>query len=229
MNKEDINLLDKDLCSRLCYDPWSIYSYSTFVTVDYKAYLDWLPDDDEESDYKKRVDTYLRATNKTAEEISCEKIEISSRPCNGRFNLFRMCNEDYGVPVEFLKPFLRPMEDMTTTERHEYEATMKKVPICFGKPMMVETSATYDWLDRHMFDHRGLIGKGLAQPAPKNMYVFGMFGMAVMNDDFWGKCKKCAYFDGYDLCLHKKNFGSVTDETKSECDKNNYFTAKDHE
>ena len=40
---------------------------------------------------------------------------------------------------------------------------------------------------------------------------------------FWEKCNHCEYFDGYDICLHKKNFGSVTNESKENCGKNNFF------
>lgn len=44
--------------------------------------------------------------------------------------------------------------------------------------------------------------------------------------NFWEKCKHCECFDGYDLCLHKKNFGSVTDESKENCKNNNFFIEK---
>ena len=43
---------------------------------------------------------------------------------------------------------------------------------------------------------------------------------------FWEKCNHCEYFDGYDICLHKKNFGSVTNESKENCRKNNFFIEK---
>lgn len=44
--------------------------------------------------------------------------------------------------------------------------------------------------------------------------------------DFWKKCKSCEYFDGYDICLHKKNFGSVTDESKKVCKNKNLWQQK---
>lgn len=47
--------------------------------------------------------------------------------------------------------------------------------------------------------------------------------------NFWEKCKHCEYFDGYDLCLHKKNFGAVTDESKENCKNNNFFIEKQGE
>lgn len=36
-------------------------------------------------------------------------------------------------------------------------------------------------------------------------------------------CEDCVFFDGYDLCLNAKNFGSVTTERKTYCNNNNLF------
>ena len=44
--------------------------------------------------------------------------------------------------------------------------------------------------------------------------------------NFWEKCKCCEYFDNYDMCLHNKNFGAVTDESKENCRKSNLFIEK---
>lgn len=44
--------------------------------------------------------------------------------------------------------------------------------------------------------------------------------------NFWEKCNKCAYFDGYDICLHKGNFGTVTDKTKQRCQNKAFFVEK---
>jgi hypothetical protein len=60
-----------------------------------------------------------------------------------------------------IKPYLRPMSSMTEEERQEYEATCSD---------WYETLETYDWLNAHHFDYRGLIEKGLALEAPKDMY-----------------------------------------------------------
>lgn len=58
------------------------------------------------------------------------------------------------------KPYLRPMSSMTEEEKKEYEVT------CDG----YETLETYDWLNAHHFDYRGIIFKGLALEAPEGMY-----------------------------------------------------------
>lgn len=47
--------------------------------------------------------------------------------------------------------------------------------------------------------------------------------------NFWEKCNRCEYFDGYDICLHKKNFGSVTDELKENCKNSDFFLEKQGE
>ena len=40
-------------------------------------------------------------------------------------------------------------------------------------------------------------------------------------NDPWEKCKSCEFFDeffdGDDICTHKKNFGSVTEESEKRC------------
>lgn len=47
--------------------------------------------------------------------------------------------------------------------------------------------------------------------------------------NFWEMCNHCEYFDGYDLCLHKMNFGAVTDELKENCRNNKLFIEKQDE
>lgn len=46
-------------------------------------------------------------------------------------------------------------------------------------------------------------------------------------DDWWEPCPRCKNFEGYDMCLVKSNFGSVTDETKRRCKENNLFEPKE--
>ena len=73
------------------------------------------------------------------------------------------------VTLEQTKPYLRPMSDMTAEEVDEYnELCACNVPF----PGIVEESVAdfMDWLNSHHFDYRGLIEKGLAIEAPKDMY-----------------------------------------------------------
>lgn len=36
-------------------------------------------------------------------------------------------------------------------------------------------------------------------------------------------CTDCVFFDGYDVCCHEENFGSVTSARKTYCNKNKLF------
>ena len=89
---------------------------------------------------------------------------------------FNETNEPYIVTLSFgtylfddeditLVPYLRPMSSMTMEEQREY--------ISVGRIMSPDMpSVLADWLNAHQFDYRGLIEKGLALEAPKDMYIF---------------------------------------------------------
>lgn len=73
-------------------------------------------------------------------------------------------------------PYLRPMEDMTKEEYQEYIKLAHYtgagvLTTVFGeKSIWVPSLEKIDWLNQHHFDYRGLIEKGLALKAPKDMY-----------------------------------------------------------
>lgn len=71
-----------------------------------------------------------------------------------------------GWSVEVVKPYLRPMSSMSEKERKEYLKHIVYTPE--GRPC--PTIESFDWLNEHHFDYRGLIEKGLAWEAPKGMY-----------------------------------------------------------
>ena len=56
------------------------------------------------------------------------------------------------------KPYLRPMSSMTEEEEKEYHD---------ARSDYYDDLGTYDWLNAHHFDYRGLIEKGLALEAPE--------------------------------------------------------------
>ena len=59
-----------------------------------------------------------------------------------------------------VKPYLRSMSSMTDEEEREFEETLQYTQY---------TLESYDWLNAHHFDYRGLIGNG-ALEAPEGMY-----------------------------------------------------------
>jgi hypothetical protein len=72
-------------------------------------------------------------------------------------------NEDQACDIEDVKPYLRPMSSMTEEEKNIYEYNR-------NSNVEVVRTALFDWLNKKMFDYRGLIEKGLAIEAPEGMY-----------------------------------------------------------
>ena len=69
-------------------------------------------------------------------------------------------------PIEEVKPYLRPMSSMTEEEYKEFKACHCVYDLHPDfQPMMctiMNERNMFDWLDKNMFDYRGLIPKGLA-------------------------------------------------------------------
>lgn len=79
------------------------------------------------------------------------------------------------------KPYLRSMSSMTEEELNEYEAendidvadSSLALKLNIEAKRRIYISSWYhgvDWLNAYHFDYRGLIEKGLALEAPKEMY-----------------------------------------------------------
>ena len=86
---------------------------------------------------------------------------------------------------EYIKPYLRPMNSMTEEERNELRQLMNcdavtdcsleyAVGGCVDYDDFLvyydDSSKLTDWLNKNMFDYRGLIPKGFALEAPEGMY-----------------------------------------------------------
>lgn len=59
-------------------------------------------------------------------------------------------------------PYLRPMSSMTEEEEIEYDATFATIKLADGHYDSTMTYKSFDFLNEHHFDYRGLIEKGLA-------------------------------------------------------------------
>ena len=68
--------------------------------------------------------------------------------------------------VSFI-PYLRPMSSMTDEEKSEFYGTFDPT---LEEPYYRAKVSSFDWLNAHHFDYRGLIEKGLALEAPEDMY-----------------------------------------------------------
>lgn len=75
-----------------------------------------------------------------------------------------------------LKPYLRPMSSMTEEEEDllsDFNCYYTNGRLFFSCGHTQEdVYNAIDWLNKHHFDYRGLIEKGLALEAPEGMYKF---------------------------------------------------------
>ena len=78
-------------------------------------------------------------------------------------------DQNYKCQICEIKPYLRPMSSMTEEEYENFRKTFKWSER-FDNPIFEWTYESYDWLNAHHFDYRGLIEKGLALEAPEDMY-----------------------------------------------------------
>lgn len=67
-------------------------------------------------------------------------------------------NSDFAT----IKPYLRPMSSMTEEEDKEYTDIDNRSYSCPKDYAHIPASDRIDWLNKHHFDYRGLIEKGLA-------------------------------------------------------------------
>ena len=101
----------------------------------------------------------------TSIRLADEKIALSSK----------FEKEGDWFPIEeageiLIKPYLRPMSSMTENEVLEYVSLKESIVASDGITYFFETYKSIDWLNKKMFDYRGLIPNGLALTAPKGMY-----------------------------------------------------------
>ena len=77
------------------------------------------------------------------------------------------------VSITSIKPYLRSMSSMTEEEKKEYYTFQYKFTLQTHEyqELNKETFSEYlDWLNKNMFDYRGLINGGLVLEAPEGMY-----------------------------------------------------------
>lgn len=77
--------------------------------------------------------------------------------------------DGYYVEVEYVKPYLRQMSSMTEEEEKECCNFLDGEHSNPNDLVWLATNIT-EWLNRKMFDYRGLIPRGLGLEAPDGMY-----------------------------------------------------------
>ncbi len=81
-----------------------------------------------------------------------------------------MGKPEYDCQISGIKPYLRPMSSMTEEEKKDYKKTFETYENIMGVKLTYTSYSSYDWLNAHHFDFRGLIEKELALEAPEGMY-----------------------------------------------------------
>jgi len=128
--------------------------------------------------------TYCNETTDGEEVIEKENDNI--RDIDIHTKEIRADYYDEWVDLENCKPYLRPLESMTEEEFQELHnicphSTFNKTNDSgwiigidgskYGRISRIdEISKLLDWLNKNMFDYRGLIPMGLALVAPEGMY-----------------------------------------------------------
>ena len=97
----------------------------------------------------------------------CYKIRNNSEEITATLSGFLLDYFKTGK-IAVVKPYLRPMSSMTEEEKIEWDAEYAYNSRTYSYEGYVGKMT--DWLNKHHFDYRGLIEKGLALEAPKDMY-----------------------------------------------------------
>ena len=160
MTQEDKELLLKDFSSRL--------SYGLKCKICLDEYCGWNPE------YDKILSDAAKVKPELPSEIR-EKIYTLYGIEGTRAILLEFEDHGYGVPIEFIKPYLRPISSMTDEEREEYRkfsyyGAAGIRPYTCDDFVAVPSFEKMDWLHAYHFDYRGLIEKGIALEATEGMY-----------------------------------------------------------
>lgn len=146
MAGEELPLLLRDLCARLPYGVKCNVWYGPKSPALYEK--------------DKYTDDILETVN----------------PKKGNCTFHNAIGYDFGFfPVEHVKPYLRPLSSMTEEEKIEL-CTISYAPdemkTIDKKLYVIQTNAenAADFYNKHHFDYRELIPKGLALEAKKEMY-----------------------------------------------------------
>ena len=162
MTQEKQLLLLKDLCARLPYEvKGRVYAETTYWEYDINGDMIF---------FDSPFDVTLDDINTSTEEIHV--IAIGNEDTVDFIEDQQVDGEPY--TIDEFKPYLRPMSSMTEEEKKEFESLGWRVDeLDDNLPWNHNAYNVFDgvdWLNKKMFDYRGLIPMGLALEAPKNMY-----------------------------------------------------------
>lgn len=105
----------------------------------------------------------------------CDKIKAQGvlKEIGINYNMCRLydsfTDESEDCYIFDCKPYLFPLSSMTSEQKREYVNLLVRTSSI--EMIQITGESTYDWLNKNMFDWRGLIPMGLANDATgKNIY-----------------------------------------------------------
>jgi hypothetical protein len=105
------------------------------------------------------------------------EVKVYNEPYTFDLDIFEVNSTISETILEIIKegwkPYLRPMSSMTEEERKEYNDIVKNTIDFYDCPKSEEICffiIPIEWLNKHYFDFRSLIEKGLALEAPDGIY-----------------------------------------------------------
>ena len=148
MTQKDKELLLRDLCARLPYEVMG----QCEIDASYDTSFDTIPQ--------------THKFNAVVYGINEDLLFVS--PMIENQDELEVANEEIadGVDILDFKPYLFPLSSMTKEQKKEYQYITER----WMNDPAYSISDSIDWLNKHHFDYRGLIEKGLALEASEEMY-----------------------------------------------------------
>ena len=140
MTQKDKELLLRDLCARLPYEVMG----QCEIDASYDTSFDTIPQ--------------THKFNAVVYGINEDLLFVS--PMIENQDELEVANEEIadGVDILDFKPYLFPLSSMTKEQKKEYQYITER----WMNDPAYSISDSIDWLNKHHFDYRGLIEKGLA-------------------------------------------------------------------
>lgn len=177
MTQEDKELLLRDLCARLPYGVKGKVKADAVVPHEYDI-------DGFALETTFDVDVELQRIDASNDEVFVSTFDNNE----DLGNYIEECQSDIPYTIEEFTPYLRPLSSMTEGEFNklkEYsgliydqldlasfqDGAYKCLDFYLNEIPADIVIIVFDWLNKNHFDYRGLIPKGVALPAPKEIYL----------------------------------------------------------